>query len=215
MQIRKWQVVCVNVSEWNDLKPQGSFKKAQKNIWFENNVWFCQDLGKSMHFWLEILQIRKEFARNSPKTISFSTFAPSSNIGSVWLWKYKEHGSFHQIRYIYVQFLAAICCTCAMSANDMQENQRVRFRVILVPGIFHAIYFSDPIISWPPERSSWYKDWNVSARANIAALSDYRADFALGVKITEIPIFDCKLCFESQYLISIRIWLTCWLAQFL
>jgi len=134
-------------------KPQGSLNKVQKNIGFENNIWFCQDSGKLMHFWLEILEIRKEFAQNSPKTISLSTFAPSSNTGSVWLWKYKEHASFHQIRYICVQFLAAVCCTCAMSANNMQENRLVRFRVILVPRIFHAIYFSDPIISWPPEHS--------------------------------------------------------------
>jgi len=66
----------------------------------------------------------------------------------------KEHGSLDKKSNSSRSFTHL----CRWSVPDMWEYRRVRFRVLLVPGIFSDTCFSDPMICWPPtqpKNSTW------------------------------------------------------------
>jgi len=76
----------------------------------------------------------------------------TSVVWSMVLWLYKGMLAFKHL----VHFRASLP-TYGESA-DMWECRRVRFWVILVPGFFPAIYFSDQTMSWrlkQPKTSKW------------------------------------------------------------
>jgi len=123
-----------------------------------------------------------ESARNSPEATSLSMFSPSTN-----MWLFDHQNTKDMIfstkidTFAFKSFPHFPACLATSVAN-MWEWRRARFRVILVAGIFPAVYFSDPIMSWPPKRpkiSTWLVQGYKSKRAKAASLGWIRADSVL------------------------------------
>jgi len=92
------------------------------------------------------------------KTKFFSTSNPSANIWCVRASKPEEHGSFYQNKYICHQTLGVVW---EMFGDIRYRYASVRVAVILVPGIFSAINFSDLMVSWPPTEQPKTSTWLV------------------------------------------------------
>jgi len=101
---------------------------------------------------------QKERERWREKERMTRQFNPSTNIWCVWASKSEEHGSFYQNKCICHQSLMVVW---GMFGDIRYRYASVRVEVILVQGIFSAIYFSDLMASWPPTEQPKISIWLV------------------------------------------------------